>query len=134
MYLHFHRARSRPTVADFLAEHVRNCPALARDGGGPCRSSRQGGITYWDAGRAAGGDVAVVADNCQDVVDYWTRPSRLLMVTERFSDSIWLLATLVGVAAPRTPRKNARDVSLYAQNVSLAAEAEVAAALAARRV
>ena len=117
------------TWTAFLEAQLDVCPALDRgaaDARCDAPNATNANMVYaWAAGLPA------AAAGCGALVDWWTRPSRLLLVTERFGASLWLLATLLGLAPPAAPpRENARGGAAYETRVTLGSERALADALA----
>ena len=118
---------------DFLEAQLRLCPALARAGADArCDATNATNDANQVYAWAAGLPPRFASVGCGGLVDFWTLPSRLLLVTERFADSLWLLATLLGLEAPRAPpRQNARGRAAYAgARVTLDSERRLADFLA----
>ncbi|KAH8086143.1 divinyl chlorophyllide a 8-vinyl-reductase [Aureococcus anophagefferens] len=116
---------ARVDVAGFLRGALVACPALSR-GSNETRCEKSH-LYAWDAGRRR----SAGADTCADFAAFWTHPSRLLLVNERYDDSIWLLFAMLGAGPPPPPpRKNVRADAAYDAPVTLAAERDVAALIA----
>ena len=117
-----HYPEAKVGIVNFLRGQVEKCPALARQ----TNTTRcSGQMAFWTAGL----DIGLARPRRQDVPDtcqyfraFWTHPSHLLLINERYDDSIWLLYQMFGLDAPApasTIKLNARGRKVYEETIAL---------------
>ena len=126
LYLHMREKKLTTATAPlFVLTQVRGCPNLLRDSNATaCRSH----LYTWHGGGVA----ANAPDRCSAFVTLFTRPHNILLVNERYDDSMWLLFRLLDWGSPPAiSHANKRDHRAYDREaVPLAAMRELDKAVA----
>ena len=127
LFLHMHPVNSGDFNAQFgrFVESLFNsCPGLVRGSNETWCNSQ---LYSWYSG---GAPVMPDSGKCASFVSFFTRPSHLLLVSERYTESIWLIYQMLGWGSPPViPKLNVRPETLYNQNLTLRTTSTVAKAL-----
>lgn len=141
LFLHFHprvfqnETQLDETAVAFQEQLFTECDGLVRDSNGTgCRSQ----LYAWYSGGADGGATPATSPlvgrspgKCERHVSFFTHSSRLLLVSERYEESMWLLPQMLGWGhAPRLVHVNARREAIYDQRLSLRTMSSIDAILA----
>jgi len=129
LYLHFHSKIEHhdlnAEVVAFVQGLFTNCKGLARAANG---TACQGQLYAWYAGGALA--PATTPDKCASFVSFYTHPSHLLLVNERYEDSMWLLYQLLGWGSPpKLEYANVRKHAIYDQSMTLRTTTGIATTL-----
>ena len=129
LYLHFHphiETHLDEKVVEYVQGFFTKCEGLVRSSNGTgCNSPH---ILYaW----YSGGATPAMPDKCESFASFFTHSSRLLLVNERYEESIWLLYQMLGWGSPpKLVHLNARPDAIYDQHVTLRTTSDIAAIIA----
>ena len=139
LFLHFHpsvKTQLDEKVVAFFQGLFTKCKGLVRNdsSGTGCH----GQLYAWYSGGADGGATPATSPlvwrspgKCERHVSFFTHSSHLLLVNERYKESIWLLSEMHGWGrAPRLVHLNARQEAIYDQRISLRTISRIDAVLA----
>ena len=126
LYLHYHR-KVETHLDDELVEYVQGlfttCEGLVRGSNG---TGCDGQLFSWYSGGAP-----AMPDKCESFVSFFTHSSHLLLLNERYEESIWLLYQMLGWGSPPAlVHLNARPDAIYDQQVTLRTTSGIDAILA----
>ena len=138
LFLHFHpsvQTQLDEKVVAFSQELFTECEGLVRNSN---RTGCNGQLYAWYSGGPDGGATPATSPlvwrspgKCERHVSFFTHSSHLLLVNERYEESIWLLSEMLGWGrAPRLGHLNARKEAIYNQRVSLRTMSRIGAVLA----
>lgn len=127
LYLHFHPTIDNIKDLDaklvgFVQNEFSQCEGLKRDSNG---TQCHGQLYAWYSGGAP-----ITPDKCLSFAKFFTHPSRLLLVNERYAESMWLLYEMLGWGSPpKVEHTNTRPDAVYDQSMSLRTTSAIATAL-----
>jgi len=126
LYLHFHRNVETHTdkkLVEFVRGLFTHCKGLERDSTG---TGCAGQLYAWFSGGAPD-----MPDKCESAASFFTHPSRLLLVNERYEESIWLLYQMLGWGSPPAlEHMNTQQNAAYDQHIPLRTMSSIADILA----
>lgn len=135
LFLHFHpriETQLDEKVVAFFEGLITQCEGLVRNHslGTGCHKHNQ--LYAWHSGGPDGGATAATSPGkCERHVSFFTHSSRLLLVNERYEESMWLLCEMLGWGrAPRLVHLNGRQEAIYDQRVSVRTMSRIDAILA----
>eukprot|EP00966_Prymnesium_polylepis_P076506 1773576-Prymnesium_polylepis.1 len=122
LYFHFHQTRDESINTKLLTwvqGLFTTCPGLMR-GTNATRCGQPHLLSTQLYGWYSGGAPAV-PDKCASFASFFSHPSRLLLVFERYEESIWLLYQLLGWDSPtdELAHLNSAPKGIYEQSVTL---------------
>lgn len=125
-YFQFHRHPERPSarswatrpvaahMIEWLNETIAQCPAIQAwpraDGRRGCKSK----MSYWLGSRQALS--ATRTPGCRGIVDVWVGSGALLLLTERYAQSLELLSALLGTGRSANPSLTPQPEALNRRN------------------
>ena len=95
VYLHFHRdveTHIDEKVVEYVQGFFTKCEGLVRSSNGTGCKRLDNQLYAW----YSGGATPAMPDKCESVASFFTHSSRLLLVNERYEESIWLLYQMLG--------------------------------------
>ena len=130
LYLHFHphiETHLDEKVVEYVQGFFTKCEGLVRSSNGTGCNRLNSQLYAW----YSGGATPAMPDKCESFASFFTHSSRLLLVNERYEESIWLLYQMLGWGSPpKLVHLNARPDAIYDQHVTLRTTSDIAAIIA----